>query len=246
MSGMHRMGCQLAQDRSVLRARECHKRTLDIQVSATAPVSICFVVPVHPLQVPAPPTLLDKKHRTFQGTRTTQVWERMYGQDWRHLDPVTQAQSLTENQQQELSVLRLQRDALLRENQDHDADLRRVIHEHSVQTTSMQDVIRILDLSRVISSIYGRPDCASSVGLAMASPSFNPTTATRSEQLKLQRLADEREDELIQLRLRSQTVTGWQPPGLPNPWAQLVGSSPAASVALQLNEHMHDAQSFTS
>eukprot|EP00971_Amphidinium_carterae_P253676 5036058-Amphidinium_carterae.2 len=42
--------------------------------------------------------------------------------------------------------------------------------------------------------------------------------ATRSEQQKLQRLADEREDELMQLRLQQRSVTGGQPPGLPNPW----------------------------
>eukprot|EP00971_Amphidinium_carterae_P340778 6479259-Amphidinium_carterae.2 len=65
--------------------------------------------------------------------------------------------------------------------------IRRVIHEHSMQTSSLQDAIRTLEV-------------------------------TRSEQHELQRLADEREDELMQLRLQSQSVTGGQPPGLPNPW----------------------------
>eukprot|EP00971_Amphidinium_carterae_P228495 4532168-Amphidinium_carterae.1 len=42
--------------------------------------------------------------------------------------------------------------------------------------------------------------------------------ATRLEQQELQRLADEREDELMQLRLQQGIVTGvGQAPGLPNP-----------------------------
>eukprot|EP00971_Amphidinium_carterae_P165841 3287362-Amphidinium_carterae.1 len=113
--------------------------------------------------------------------------ERLYGEDWRNLDPQMQVNALSEQQQQEFYVLRLQRDALLSENAARNTDLQRVIHEHSMQTTSLQEVIRTLE-------------------------------GTRSEQQELQRLADEREDELMQLRLQQRSATGGQPPGLPNPW----------------------------
>eukprot|EP00971_Amphidinium_carterae_P257061 5103298-Amphidinium_carterae.1 len=63
--------------------------------------------------------------------------ERLYGEDWRSLNPQLQVGSMSEQQQYEFQVLRLQRDALLSENQARDSDLRRVIHEHSMQTTSL-------------------------------------------------------------------------------------------------------------
>eukprot|EP00971_Amphidinium_carterae_P052685 1037022-Amphidinium_carterae.1 len=56
--------------------------------------------------------------------------ERLYGEDWRNLEP------------------QLQRDALLSENLARDSDHRRVIHEHSMQTTSLQEAIRSLEATR--------------------------------------------------------------------------------------------------
>eukprot|EP00971_Amphidinium_carterae_P151228 2998309-Amphidinium_carterae.1 len=75
--------------------------------------------------------------------------ERLYGEDWRNLDPSIQGDNMTEQQQNEFHVIWLQRDALLSENLARDSDLQRVIHEHSMQTTSLQEAIRFLKATRL-------------------------------------------------------------------------------------------------
>eukprot|EP00971_Amphidinium_carterae_P249121 4944919-Amphidinium_carterae.1 len=75
--------------------------------------------------------------------------ERLYGEDWSNLEPQLQVNNtMSEQQQNEFQLLRLQRDALLSENLARDSDLRRVIHEHSMQTTSLQEAIRSLEATR--------------------------------------------------------------------------------------------------
>eukprot|EP00971_Amphidinium_carterae_P022568 445013-Amphidinium_carterae.2 len=51
--------------------------------------------------------------------------------------------NMTEQQQNEFHLIRLQRNALLSENLACDSDLRRVINEHSMQTTSLQHSVKI-------------------------------------------------------------------------------------------------------
>eukprot|EP00971_Amphidinium_carterae_P019047 374815-Amphidinium_carterae.1 len=62
----------------------------------------------------------------------------MYGADWKTVRPPGQGDPIAD-QQNELQVLRLQKEALLRETIDRESELRKFLVEHSMQTESMQE-----------------------------------------------------------------------------------------------------------
>eukprot|EP00971_Amphidinium_carterae_P291146 5781043-Amphidinium_carterae.1 len=64
--------------------------------------------------------------------------ERVYGADWKTGRPQGQGDPYAD-QQAELQTLRMQKEALLRETIDREADLRKFLSEHAMQTESMQE-----------------------------------------------------------------------------------------------------------
>eukprot|EP00971_Amphidinium_carterae_P187287 3717252-Amphidinium_carterae.1 len=73
--------------------------------------------------------------------------ERVYGADCKTVRPQGQG-DIYADQQAELHTLRMQKEALLRETIDREADLRKFLSEHAMQTESLQKVIRTLDATR--------------------------------------------------------------------------------------------------
>eukprot|EP00971_Amphidinium_carterae_P211297 4192572-Amphidinium_carterae.2 len=68
--------------------------------------------------------------------------ERVYGADWKTVSPQGQGDPYAD-EQAELQTLRMQKEALLRETIDREADLRKFLSEHSMQTESLQEAQRV-------------------------------------------------------------------------------------------------------